>query len=235
VVFWTLFEQAGSSLNQFAERSTDLGIGFGQTMSAAQTQSFNPGFILLFAPVFSAVWAFLGRRGADPNPVVKFGLGLVQVGAGFFILVWGAQFADAAYKVPVIFLAVAYLLHTTAELCISPVGLSQMTKLAPVAVVSTIMATWFLATSWAQWLAGLVAQLTASETVAGRVLDPARALATYVDVFRMVGLWGVGAGLLMLVLSPVLKKLAHGASDTAPLEPAPQAMAPRAAHADRRA
>jgi POT family proton-dependent oligopeptide transporter len=228
VVFWTLFEQAGSSLNQFAERTSDLRIGFGQSMTAAQTQSFNAGFILLFAPVFSAIWAFLGRRAADPNPAVKFGLGLLQVGAGFFVLVWGAQFADASYKVPVIFLALAYLLHTTGELCLSPVGMSQMTKLAPAAVVSTIMATWFLASSWAQWLGGKVAQLTASETVAGQVLDPAKALATYVDVFKMVGLWGIGAGVLMLVASPILKKWAHGASDTGPV-----AAEPVAAAADR--
>jgi POT family proton-dependent oligopeptide transporter len=194
-------------------------------MTAAQTQSFNAGFILLFAPVFSAIWAFLGRRGADPNPAVKFGVGLLQVGAGFFVLVWGAQFADASYKVPVIFLALAYLLHTTGELCLSPVGMSQMTKLAPAVVVSTIMATWFLASSWAQWLGGKVAQLTASETVAGQVLDPAKALATYVDVFKMVGLWGVGAGVLMLLASPILKKWAHGASDTGPIEAEPIAPA----------
>jgi POT family proton-dependent oligopeptide transporter len=219
-------------------------VGLGQTMTAAQTQSFNPGFILLFAPVFSAIWAFLGQRRLDPNPAVKFGLALLQVGAGFFVLVWGAQFADAQYKVPVIFLALAYLLHTTGELCLSPVGLSQMTKLAAPAVVSTIMATWFLASSWAQWLGGKVAQLTASETVAGQVLDPAKALATYVEVFKMVGYWGLGAGVLMILASPVVKKWAHGASDTGPVQPEPtaptfdgerQAVNPAAVRADRRA
>jgi proton-dependent oligopeptide transporter, POT family len=216
VVFWTLFEQAGSSLNQYAERNSNLGIGFGQTMTAAQTQSFNAGFILLGAPVFSALWAWLGRRGADPNPVLKFGLGLLQVGAGFFVLVWGASFADAAYKVPLVFLATAYLLHTTGELCLSPVGLSQMTKLSAPAVISTIMATWFLASSWAQFIGGKVAQLTATETVGGQVLDPAKALATYTQVFAMIGWAGLGAGVLMLVLSPFLKHWAHGASDTHP-------------------
>jgi POT family proton-dependent oligopeptide transporter len=244
VVFWTLFEQAGSSLNQFAERNSDLSLGFGHTMTAAQTQSFNPGFILLFAPVFSALWAFLGRRRIDPNPAVKFGLGLLQVGAGFFVLVWGAQFADASFKVPVVFLALAYLLHTTGELCLSPVGLSQMTKLAAPAVVSTIMATWFLASSWAQWLGGKVAQLTASETVAGQVLDPGKALVTYGHVFKMVGYWGLGAGVIMILASPILKKWAHGASDTEPQQPEPtaptfdgerQAVNPQAIRADRRA
>ena len=244
VVFWTLFEQAGSSLNQFAERNTDLAIGFGQSMTAAQTQSFNPGFILLLAPLFSFVWAVLGRRRLDPNPAVKFGLGLMQVGLGFFVLVWGAAFADASYKVPVLFLALAYLLHTTGELCLSPVGLSQMTKLAPAAVVSTIMATWFLASSWAQWLGAKVAQLTASETVAGQVLDPGKALSTYVGVFKMVGFWGLGAGLVMIAASPILKRWAHGASDTEPQQPEPtaptfdgerQAVSPQAVRADRRA
>jgi len=221
VVFWTLFEQAGSSLNQFAERSTNLAIGFGQTISPAQTQSFNPGFILLFAPIFSAIWAFLGTRRMDPNPAIKFGLGLTQVALGFFVLVVGAQFAGPDFKVPVVFLILAYLLHTTGELCVSPVGLSQMTKLAPAAVISTIMATWFLASSWAQWIGGLIAQMTATETVAGQVLDPGKALATYVEVFKLIGFWGLGAGVLMLVASPILKKWAHGASDTFPIAPEP--------------
>jgi POT family proton-dependent oligopeptide transporter len=119
-----------------------------------------------------------------------------------------------------------------------------MTKLAPAAIVSTIMATWFLASSWAQWLGAKVAQLTASETVAGQVLDPAKALATYVGVFKMVGLWGLGAGLVMIAASPVLKRWAHGASDTEPQQPEPtaptfdgerQAVNPQAVRADRRA
>jgi POT family proton-dependent oligopeptide transporter len=119
--------------------------------------------------------------------------------------------------VPLIFLAGAYLLHTTGELCLSPVGLSQMTKLSVTAVVSTMMATWFLASSWAQWIGGQIAKLTASETVGGQVLDPEAALHTYGRVFRDIGLWGIGAGVLMLVLSPWLKRWAHGADETHPL------------------
>jgi POT family proton-dependent oligopeptide transporter len=214
VMFWTLFEQAGTSLNQFAERNTDLSITAATKMGAAQTQSFNAGFILIFAPVFSALWAYLGQRGRDLNTVVKFGLALLQVGAGFFVLVWGTTFADDAFQVPLIFLALAYLLHTTGELCLSPVGLSQMTTLSPPKVVSTIMATWFLASSWAQWLGGKVASLTASDTVAGKVLDPGKALHTYAHVFLQIGLAGVALGVVMLAISPWLKKWAHGASDT---------------------
>lgn len=221
VVFFTLFEQAGSSLNQFAERNTNLVIsatptiqvaGFTIDMSfaAAQAQAFNAGFILLLAPLFSALWAWLGTHNRDPDPVFKFGIGLVQVGAGFFLLVWGSQFADQEFKVPLIFLAGAYFLHTTAELCLSPVGLSQMTKLAPLAVLSTVMATWFLASSWAQYLGGYIAQLTASETVAGQVLDPKKALETYDQVFSLIGSWGVYIGLGFIVLSPILKRLRGG-------------------------
>jgi POT family proton-dependent oligopeptide transporter len=108
-----------------------------------------------------------------------------------------------------IFLVLAYLLHTTGELCLSPVGLSQMTRLSPTLVLSTVMATWFLSSSWAQWIGGLIAQLTATETAAGQVLDPGKALATYVHVFGQIGLWGAAAGVLMIAASPWLKKWAH--------------------------
>ena len=207
VVFFTLFEQGGSSLNQFAERNTELTMG-GVTFTAGQTQAFNAGMILLLAPLFSFVWALLGRRNADPNAVAKFGLGLLQVGAGFYVLAWGAQFADANFKVPLVFLMLCYVLHTTGELCLSPVGLSQMTKLSPVALLSTVMATWFLASSWAQRVAAFVAQMTAQETVGGQVLDPAQALKTYVQVFELIGFWGAAIGAGLLVASPLLGLLA---------------------------
>lgn len=210
VIFFVLFEQAGSSLNQFADRNTLLTLPGGSAMTAAQTQSFNSGFILLFAPAFAALWAFLGRRNLDPSAPMKFSLALMQVGLGFLILVAGVKFADGAYKVPLIFLAMAYMLHTTGELFLSPVGLSQMTKLSAPAVVSTIMAVWFLASSWAQYLGGMVANLTATETVAGQVLDPKGALETYASVFQTIGIWAIGLGILLAIASPWLKKLAHG-------------------------
>jgi POT family proton-dependent oligopeptide transporter len=132
------------------------------------------------------------------------------VGLGFLILVWGAQFADDQARVPVIFLALAYLLHTTGELCLSPVGLSWMTKLSTPKLLSTLMATWFLASSGAQYLGGIIAQMTATETVAGQVTDPAKALATSLEVFNTIGLWSIGIGIVMALASPLLKKLAHG-------------------------
>jgi POT family proton-dependent oligopeptide transporter len=219
-VFWTLFELAGTALNQFAERNTQLPSNGFFSVTAGQTQSFNAGFILIFAPIFAAIWAFLERRKADPNDVMKFSLALVQVGAGFLVLVWGANFADESYRVPLVFLVLLYLLHTTGELCLSPVGLSAMTKLAPAAIVSTVMATWFLSSAGAQALGAQIAKLTATETVGGQVLDPAAALRTYVEVFQMLGWGAIGLGVLLGAASFWLRKLAHkGVVDVGRREP----------------
>ena len=189
-VFFTLFELAGSALSQFAERNTQLPSDGFFSISSGQTQTFNAGFILLLAPLFAMFWSWMNRTKRDIGDPAKFALALIQVGAGFLVLVWGAQFADESARVPLVFLMLLYLLHTTGELFLSPVGLSAMTKLAPAAVVSTMMATWFLASSAAQALAAQVAKLTAQETVGGQVLDPQAALATYVEVFNNIG-WAV--------------------------------------------
>jgi POT family proton-dependent oligopeptide transporter len=245
VVFWTLFEQAGSSLSLFAATNVQLdlvrepirlfgsaitlgtpeqlakaGIDTASTFwintsfNAPQTQALNAGWILIFAPIFAALWTFLGRRGQDLNPVVKFGLALAQVGAGFLLLQWGAHFADGAFRMPLIFLVLMYMLHTTGEMCLSPVGLSQMTKLSPASVVSFMMAVWFMAVAIAQWVGGKIAGLTATETVGGQVLDPGAALAASLKVFNVIGLISIGIGVLFLALSPWLKKWSHGSDDT---------------------
>ncbi|WP_107711319.1 peptide MFS transporter [Oceanicaulis sp.] len=212
VVFWALFEQAGSSMNLFAARNTDLSVGPFE-ITASQTQSFNAGFILLFAPAFAALWAFLAKLQKNPNTPLKFGLALVQVGLGFMVLVWGVQFAGDDYRVPLIFLAGAYLLHTTGELCLSPVGLSAITKLSPAAVVSTMMAGWFLSSAFAQYVAGIIATFTATDTVAGQVLDPERALNGYASVFGSIGLFAIILGVVFGVLSFWLKGLGHGRAE----------------------
>jgi len=205
VMFWMLFEQAGSSLSLFAERNTDLTVVPGVTMTAAQTQSFNAGFIVLLALPFSAMWIWLAKRKLEPSTPVKFALGLIQVGLGFFVLVFGAQFAGDDFQVPLIFLALLYLLHTTGELFLSPVGLSMITKLSPVRVVGLMMGVWFLSSSLAHILAAIIAQQTSSETVAGQVVDLGAQLNTYVTTFQQVGIWGIAAGVLLLLLSPILK------------------------------
>lgn len=211
VVFWTLFELAGSALNQFGERNTALPSNGFWTITSGQVQSFNSGYILLLAPLFAAGWVWLARGNKEPNDVMKFALALMQVGGGFLVLVWGASYADAQARVPLVFLALLYLLHTTGELCLSPVGLSAMTKLAPAPVLSTMMATWFLSSSAAQALGAQIAKLTAQETVGGQVLDPHAALTTYVGVFQQIGIGAIIIGIALAALSPWLKKLSHGA------------------------
>ena len=183
--------------------------------NAAQTQSFNAGFILIFAPAFAALWTWLGKRGRNPNPVTKFGLGLAQVGLGFLIIVWSQGMADAHFKLPLLVLAFTYLIHTTGELCLSPVGISEMTKLAPPVLISTLMALWFTGVSWGQFAGGQIAKLAGTDTAGGQVLDPAAALQTSLKVFGMIGWGGVAVGGAFLILAPFIKNWAHGVDDVA--------------------
>ena len=210
VLFWALFEQAGSSLTLYAANNSTLP-GF---LNAAQVGFLNPGFIILLGPVFAWLWMTLAKRGAEPSTPVKFSLGLAQVGLGFIVLAWGASaFASEVqtangikYVVPFVFLAAAYLLHSTGELCLSPVGLSMVTKLAAPSVVGLMMGAWFVSSALGHTVAGYIAKLTATETAGGVVTDSAGQLATYVDVFMTVGFVGLGVAVFLLVLSPFLKK-----------------------------
>ena len=209
-VFWTLFEQAGSSLTLFADRNTDLSVFGLFSISAGQTQFFNAAFIVLLAPLFSMLWNGMARKGIEPAIPVKFGVALMGVGAGFLFLVWGAQFAGPDFKVGLWWLAGLYLIHSVAELCISPVGLSMITKLSIARIVGMMMGVWFLSIAVAQYVAGLVAQVASVETVGGQVTNLQVSLNTYVGVFTTIGWVSVGIGVLLLLLSWPLKKLMHG-------------------------
>ncbi|ARS27218.1 peptide MFS transporter [Sphingomonas sp. KC8] len=210
VVFWTLFEQAGSSLTLFANRNTDLSVFGWFTMTAGQTQFFNALFIVLLAPLFSIMWTGLAKRGLEPSIPVKFGVALAGVGIGFLALVWGSHYAAADFKVTIWWLALLYLIHSMAELCISPVGLSMITKLSIARIVGMMMGLWFLSISVAQYVAGMVAQVASVETVGGQVTNLKVSLDTYVNVFWTIGLVSIGIGVVLVVLSPVIKKWMHG-------------------------
>ena len=210
VVFWTLFEQAGSSLTLFADRNTDLTVFGLFSISAGQTQFFNAFFIVVLAPIFSIMWTEMAARGIEPSIPVKFGLALIGVGAGFLFLVWGGQFAGADFKVALWWLAGLYLIHSMAELCISPVGLSMITKLSIARIVGLMMGVWFLSISVAQYVAGVVAQVASVETVGGQVTNLKVSLDTYNGVFWTIGLIAAGIGLVLLLLSPVIKRWMHG-------------------------
>jgi proton-dependent oligopeptide transporter, POT family len=209
-VFWTLFEQAGSSLTLFADRNTDMSVFGLFSITAGQTQFFNAFFIVALAPLFSMMWNGLARRGMEPTIPVKFGVALVGVGLGFLFLVWGAQFAGPDFKVGLWWLAGLYFVHSAAELCISPVGLSMITKLSIARIVGMMMGVWFLSIAVAQYVAGVVAQVASVETVGGQVTNLKVSLDTYVGVFTTIGEISVGIGLVLLLLALPLKYLMHG-------------------------
>ncbi len=203
IIFWALFEQAGSSLNLFTDRSVDREM-LGITFPASTFQSINAIYIILLAPVFATTWTVLGRKGLEPSTPMKFGLGVIQVGLGFLVLVWGAQSVGVDVPTPVIFIFLIYLLHTTGELCLSPVGLSAMNRLAPAQIASLIMGTWFFASATGNFAAGQIAAATGGEGVgeeAGKQV--------VLDVYSTVGWWAVGVGVAVMVVSPLVKKLMH--------------------------
>ncbi len=210
VVFWTLFEQAGSSLTLFADRNTDLSIFGLFSISAGQTQFFNAFFIVALAPVMSVMWTRMAARGIEPSIPVKFGVALIGVGLGFLFLVWGARFAGPDFKVAIWWLAGLYFIHSFAELCISPVGLSMITKLSIARIVGLMMGVWFLSISVAQYVAGVVAQVASVETVGGQVTNLKVSLDTYNGVFWTIGLVSAGIGLLLIALSPLIRRWMHG-------------------------
>lgn len=209
VVFWALFEQSAGSMTLYADRVVDRTAG-GITFTAAQFGSLNALFIFLLAIPFAALWTFLGKRNLEPSTPVKFGLGIIQAGLGFGALVLGAQNPDAAGKVAMIWLILAYLLHTTGELCLSPVGLSAVTRLSIQRVVGVSMGTWFLATALSETVATRLGKIAAVQTTGGEVADAATALATYTELFEFLMYVGVGVGIFVLLVSPLLRRGMHG-------------------------
>ena len=155
----------------------------------------------------AALWVWLAKRKLEPSTPVKFSFGLVFVGVGFLVLTWAAgSQANEAFRVPLLFLFLTYFFHTIGELCLSPVGLSMITKLSVARVVGLMMGVWFLSSSVAHIVAGLIAKATATDTVAGVVTSPALALQTYGSIFGTIGWTGVGVGVFLLLISPLLKK-----------------------------
>ncbi|MCW5647837.1 MAG: peptide MFS transporter, partial [Sphingopyxis sp.] len=200
ILFWALFEQAGSSLNLFTDRYVDRA-----GVPASVFQSLNAGYIVLLAPLFAMLWTWLGRRNMEPSAPAKFGLAMLQLGLGFLVLKWGAEAAGIGNATPVLFIFLIYLLHTTGELCLSPVGLSAMNRLAPAHMASLIMGTWFFASATGNFAAGLIAAATGSERASGEGAGKTLVL----DVYQTIGLWAIGFGVLVIVVSPLIKKLMH--------------------------
>ncbi|MFC0589921.1 peptide MFS transporter [Novosphingobium aquiterrae] len=196
-LFWGLFEQAGGSLNLFTDKYVDKG-----GVPTSLFQSINPIYIVLFAPVFAALWQWLGRKGLEPSAPAKFGLALTQVGLGFLVFVWGANSVGAAAMTPVLFVFLIYLLHTTAELCLSPVGLSAMARLAPLHLASFVMGAWFYMTAVGNFVAGKIGEATGGES--GEMSKEVT-----LAIYSKIGWVAIGISVLVLLVSPFVKKWMH--------------------------
>ncbi|HEU0310991.1 MAG TPA: peptide MFS transporter [Sphingomicrobium sp.] len=198
-LFWGLFEQAGGSINLYTDRFVDRA-----GVPATLFQSINPIYIILLAPLFAGLWVMLGKRGLEPSAPAKFGLALLQVGAGFLVFVWGANafpIGEEA-KTAVMFVFLLYLLHTTGELCLSPVGLSAMNRLAPAYMASLIMGAWFYMTAVGNFVAGKIGEATGGH---GGEMTKDSTLAIY----DKIGWISVGVGVIVLALSPIVKRWMH--------------------------
>ena len=210
IPFWALFEQAGSSLNLLTARLVDRTI-FGWSVPGPVFQSLNAGYIFIFAPLVAWLWIWLARRNLNPSTPVKFALGVAMAGLGFLALVGGMKGSGEVGLTPVIFIFLIYWIHTMGELMVSPVGLSAVTKLAPARIVGMTMGAWFLYSGLSNFLAGVIARTTGAETIGGQMTNVVAAKAGYIEVYSQVGFIALGISVLMLLISPVITKMMHGA------------------------
>jgi POT family proton-dependent oligopeptide transporter len=196
-IFWGLFEQAGGSMNLFTDRFVDRG-----GVPAGIFQSINPIYIILLAPLFAGLWQWLGRKGKEPSAPAKFGLAIIQMGFANLVLVWGAEAFGIAAMTPVYLVFLYYLLATTAELCLSPVGLSAMNRLAPKFLASLIMGAWFYMTAVGNFVAGKIGEATGGHN--GEMSKQG-----LLDVYELFGWIALGVGVAVLLVSPIVKKWMH--------------------------
>lgn len=203
IPFWALFEQAGSSLTLFTDRLVDKEL-FGWNVPTPVFQSLNAGYIVIFAPIFAWMWLALSKRNMEPSTPVKFAIGVFLAGLGFLSLVAGIGMSGAGMTA-VAFIFLIYWVHTMGELMVSPVGLSAVTKMAPARVVGMTMGAWFLYSGLSNYLAGVIARTTGAETIGGQITDVAAAKATYVTVYSNVAYVAMGIGVVMLIISPIIK------------------------------
>ncbi len=272
MVFWSFFEQAGSSINSFTDRnvdrvlqervvtqvevgttiplemnqeqlgyvngdklinlteldaarkakklkvqwsvdSDDVGMGVGGSEIPASTfQSVNPICIMIMGLVFTVLWGFLGKRKLEPSTTFKFALGLAQLSLGFAALWWGARNCDARGMVDPQWLVLCFFLHTTGELCLSPVGLAMVTRLSPMRLISTVMGAWFLATSLSNYMAAVIAAFTRVDNGSGgsQVIPvPLETVNVYGDVFGKIAIAAAFFAVLCFLLVPLLNKWMH--------------------------
>jgi POT family proton-dependent oligopeptide transporter len=209
IPFVALYEQIGSSFNLFTDRLVDRSV-FGWTIPAPMFQSLDPAFIFLLAPIVAWAWVKLALIGREPSLPVKLALSVCGIGIAFLTLVGGMKLSGPSGLTPVFFVFLVYALNTLTELLLVPVSLSAMTKLAPLQLGGMMMGAWFLYSGMSNYVAGLIAQSTGAKTIGGAIIDVAAAKATYETVYSQTAYVAIGVGVLMLLATPLLKKMLHG-------------------------
>jgi POT family proton-dependent oligopeptide transporter len=182
---------------------------FGREIPAASLLSLPSIYVILLAPFFSMLWSALAKRGREPQAPMKFTMAIVLLALAFLSLAFGIGLTPAGQPVALFWFALNFLLLVMGELCLAPVGMAMITRLSPPRIVAMMMGVFLLAYSASSFISGLIAQLTSSERVAGEMVDPAAALANYQDVYSQLGLYALAVAVVLLVLTPYLKKRMH--------------------------
>jgi POT family proton-dependent oligopeptide transporter len=210
IMFWTFFELAGSAITLFTDRNVDRNL-LGINIPTSTFQSVNPFFIIVIAPFFAWVWEKSAKINREPSSPLKFSLALVQLGLGFAVLVVGSWLASPEYKVSLWFLVLAYLLFTTGELFLSPIGLSLVTKLAPGKIVAFVMGVWFLSSSFAHIIGSEISKITTLHANGATIAASLRhGLESYTAVFQNISYISICSGVILLFMIPLLRKWMHG-------------------------
>ncbi len=206
ILFWAFFEQAGGSLSLFARYNLDhkvLGLNFDPNEINNSSNSF---FVIVFSPFIGLLWLWLAKRKIEPNTVVKFGLGFLFVSLSFYVFYYTRFFADASGKTSLNVFTLAYLVTTVGELCLSPIGLSIMTKLSPKPLHGVMMGMWFLASAYGQYAAGLLgAGMAAADDKASLITK----LMSYTEGYKHLALYALISGVVLIAISPLVRKLMH--------------------------
>ena len=200
-LFWGFHELSGSVITLFADRNVQL-----DTINASQTNALNSMFIILLSIPISLLFTYLSKKGLNPRTPYKFGIGLLLAGCSFYILKLSGDFANAEGLVPFSFLLIMYFLISIGELFMSPVGLSKITDLSPKRIVAFMMGIWFLSSSYAFQLVGFIGKQLAVESN-DTVVSGLVSLPIYIDGFSLISNYAIGAGVLVLLIAPLLNKL----------------------------
>jgi POT family proton-dependent oligopeptide transporter len=206
ILFWAFFEQSGGSLSIFAASNLDKDIAGIELDPNGVNNAANSLFVIIFAPLLGLLWLAMAKRKIEPNTVVKFGLGFVFLGLAFFTFYYTRFFADANGVTSLEVFTLAYLVITFGELCLSPIGLSIMTKLSPRPLQGVMMGMWFLASAYGQYVAGI---LGAGLSTANENATTLEKLNTYTDGYKQLGIYALIAGGVLILISPLVRKLMH--------------------------